>query len=238
MKVTETGIEPLEANARIIAQPLPWPLPFRHLLLAKRPECADALIAAFPAEIPAELARAVPSRKAEFLLGRLAAAALLAELGCPAATRWLGADGGRPRWPGGTIGSIAHSAEMVAVTACPSGAAVASVGIDIERLDQDAETTRALDLCFSAPERSALEVEPHGAIIGFALKEALFKCLNPLLGTFIEFEDVEARLAAAERAELVVLRDFGGRFGPGAILEGSYRLVNGHVWAGVRCRSS
>ncbi|MEO7386307.1 MAG: 4'-phosphopantetheinyl transferase superfamily protein [Gammaproteobacteria bacterium] len=156
---------------------------------------ADAAAPLASAE-QAGAARMSPRRLQEFSAGRLHARQALVQLGqrSPVIT----ADPGRaPRWPAGFVGSISHAGELVVAVAAPVGL-LQSVGVDVEPATLlDAELVNRV----CRPEEIA-RFDPSAtpsreAKLIFSAKESVYKCVAPLLGIFLEFEDVEILLDAA-----------------------------------------
>lgn len=139
------------------------------------------------------LARAVPSRVAEFTTGRSCAHHALELMGVPTAT--IGRGGrGEPLWPGGVVGSITHCEGLRAAAVARAGD-VAGLGIDAEPhlpLPED-----VVDLMLTRPERHRL-VELHRTApdvawtrVVFSLKEAVYKLWYPLRHEWLGFEEVD-----------------------------------------------
>lgn len=139
------------------------------------------------------LARAVPSRIAEFATGRSCAHQALDLLGVSTAT--IGRGGrGEPLWPGGVVGSITHC-EGLRAAAVARADDVAGLGIDAEPhlpLPED-----VVDLTLTRPERHRL-VELHRTApdvawtrVVFSLKEAVYKLWYPLRHEWLGFEEVD-----------------------------------------------
>ncbi len=141
--------------------------------------------------LPADLAGAVPKRKAEFLAGRLCAALALRAAGQPVE---VDRDGRAPVWPRGVAGSISHCAgHAIAAVSLRHGA----VGLDCEEVMSD---SRAEDLgrALVSPGEEALRPAslPRAAFVtlAFSAKEALYKALSPRLSRipgFLEAQVVE-----------------------------------------------
>lgn len=141
------------------------------------------------------MVRAVPSRRAEFLTGRTAARAALAELGVsvgPIARR----PDRSPDWPPGIVGSITHTRGLCAAVVARHRrvwAAPLGLGIDVEvdAVLDDAVVHRVL----TTRERAALGA-PIGrdAVVAFSAKESLFKAINPATGVWLEANEVEVEL--------------------------------------------
>lgn len=146
---------------------------------------------------------AVAQRRAEFLAGRWCAARALGALGgggTVGRTRE-----GAPVWPRGFVGSITHSHGRVVAVAAESGA-MASIGLDVERLVTDAVADELAPRVLGVDERRVLEhaVDAGGPAftLGFSAKEALYKCLYPVAGEFMDFD--AARVVAADGATLTL----------------------------------
>ena len=135
------------------------------------------------------VAGATTARVQEFAAGRVAARRALAALGeAPAA---ILAEGRRPCWPGGVVGSITHCAGLAAA-AVARQPDLRALGIDAEPavpLDDD-----VVDLVSSAAERRALDDALAGTIV-FSAKESFYKCWSSLGGAPLEFDAVVLALA-------------------------------------------
>lgn len=226
----------LHEYAEIVETP-PLPPSFlnQYLVLAKRTECIGLTCAAFFHKMPDAVVRAVPKRQYEFILGRLAAGVLLIENGIPVEVSWIGSWQRQPLWPNGMIGSISHSNQLVFVTIRPKGCGADSMGIDIEYLHQDSKSMMAINACFTHKERALLEQFENGLIIGFSMKESLFKCLNPIVGIFFDFLDAEITYidVISGNVGLVLLCHLGEGLHCGSRIQGEYRIFSNHVWTGI-----
>jgi 4'-phosphopantetheinyl transferase EntD len=143
---------------------------------------------------PAELRLASglhPPRRAEFLLGRLAARRAQARLGATPGPVLRAARA--PRFPPGLVGSISHSGGLGVALAAWS-AQVLCLGIDVElgwlplgaarHVCRPAETSWLNQAAAAAAQRRRLTRL-------FSAKEALYKALHPLVQAPIRFGDVE-----------------------------------------------
>ncbi|TMJ01499.1 MAG: 4'-phosphopantetheinyl transferase superfamily protein [Alphaproteobacteria bacterium] len=123
---------------------------------------------------------------------RIVARGLLARLGHgPVALPK--APSGAPVWPAGIVGSLAHD-DRIAVAAVGSRRDYNSVGIDIEPavpLPPD-----MLALVVKPEELPQIADDPLGGKVLFAIKEAVYKAIDPLDGTFLEFQDIAVDLRA------------------------------------------
>ena len=100
---------------------------------------------------------------------------------------------GVPVWPQGIVGSLAHDSQ-VAVAAVATRRAFLNIGVDIEPaepLDPD-----LLDMVATVKERERILDDPYQGRLLFAVKEAIYKAVYPLDGTFLDHHDVEVSLPA------------------------------------------
>ncbi len=203
----------------------------------------DALAGTYSeSELPASFNR---KRKAEYLAGRCAAACALATLGIRA--RVGRAVNGLPSWPPGVVGSIAHGG-AVACAAVARQDKCSSLGIDVERVLEDAE---ALELGASIAHvdelfllKSALPYTRPGQRLSilFSAKESLFKCLFPLTCEFLEFSDVRlVSLGMASRYQGVLSlrleRSIGSAFDCGRTLRARFFLGPERIESAVMLRA-
>lgn len=98
---------------------------------------------------------------------------------------------GMPIWPDGLVGSLAHDAE-IAVAAIARRHDFLSVGVDIEpaeALDSD-----LFELVATKTERRRIRNDGLAGRLLFSVKEAVYKAVYPLDGTFLDHQDVEVWL--------------------------------------------
>jgi 4'-phosphopantetheinyl transferase EntD len=135
----------------------------------------------------------LPSLRRASGAARIAARELLVELGFAAQALPKGASGA-PAWPRGLVGSLAHD-ETIAVAALARRSDIAALGIDIEpALPLPADIHELVATPF---EQRHWQDDPLRGRILFAMKEAVYKALNPLDGQFLDYQDIEVDLAAA-----------------------------------------
>ncbi|MFI2711370.1 4'-phosphopantetheinyl transferase [Micromonospora sp. NPDC018662] len=183
------------------------------------------------------VARAVPSRRREFVTARRCAREALARLGyAPAPIR----PGPRrePVWPAGVVGSITHCAGYRAAVVAPA-AALAGLGVDAEPHGPlpdgvaDAVTT-AGEPAHLAGLRAA-DAGVHWDRLLFSAKESVYKAWYPLTGRWLGFEDAELTVGPAGRftARLLVdgTRADGGP--PLRVLDGRWLVAGGLVVTAV-----
>lgn len=105
--------------------------------------------------------------------------------------------GGMPVWPEGIVGSLAHDNE-VAVAAMAAKSDFLSVGVDIEPAEP--LEPGLLEIVATPGEREVAASDPvHGRLL-FAIKEAVYKAVNPLDGVFLDHHDVEVNLTGGTAA--------------------------------------
>lgn len=137
---------------------------------------------------------AVDKRVREFTAGRACARRALARLGVRGHALVSGPDRA-PVWPEGIVGSITHCRGFVAA-AVARREGMRGLGIDAEPAEGVEE--ELIPLVCTPDERAWLggrEAAWSKAV--FSAKEALFKCLHPVTGGWIDFLDVSLEVDAA-----------------------------------------
>lgn len=143
--------------------------------------------------IPERLSRAVPKRRAEFLVGRYCAHDALRDLGADQRNVLAINDDRSPAWPKGYLGSITHTKGFAAAIASSSSQYLA-LGIDTEEIVDQTTVERLQDSIMTASEIEMLSTPPatmSAAIFFtfiFSAKESIYKCLRPLVGQFFGFK--------------------------------------------------
>ena len=131
---------------------------------------------------------------------RIAARALLGELGADAAAPLLRSASGSPLWPEGIIGSIAHD-EAFAVAAAARRGRLVGLGVDLEPAEP--LPGDVVDLVLSEAELRRTEGDGVAQRLVFVAKEAVYKAIHPLDGTRLDFPDIDVRL----KEKTAALRD-------------------------------
>jgi len=122
-------------------------------------------------------------------LGRVALRAALAELGCTAIDIPRD-DRGAPVVPAGFVGSISHKHGRAAALAARDDGA--RLGIDLERAVAPGQPIERRVL--TERERERLGADRRAVALCFAIKEAIYKAVDPFVRRFVGFAEVEVEL--------------------------------------------
>lgn len=184
------------------------------------------------------VAKAVETRRREFVTARRCAREALGKLGhAPGPIR----SGPRrePVWPAGVVGSITHCAGYRAA-AVVSVTELAGLGIDAEPHEELPEGVGGTVTVGGEPEllRRLDRCEPtvHWGRLLFSAKESVYKAWYPLTGRWLGFEDAELSIDPAEgtfTARVLVdgARADGGR--PLTELHGRWLVARGLIVTAV-----
>jgi 4'-phosphopantetheinyl transferase EntD len=123
---------------------------------------------------------------------RIAARLLLAQFGADRSALLPSSPSGAPLWPDGVIGSLAHD-DTFAVAAVARRGRLIGLGVDIEPAEPLPEDV--VDLVLGDAEQRETENDGVARRLVFAAKEAVYKATHPLDGLWLDFPDVEVRLA-------------------------------------------
>ncbi|MCZ6711296.1 MAG: 4'-phosphopantetheinyl transferase superfamily protein, partial [Gammaproteobacteria bacterium] len=150
-------------------------------------EVADHLDELSAEEQPA-IANAIKKRQWEFATGRHLARQAMSAIGVAPQAICRDAER-RPVWPKGCIGSITHADGLV-VAAVARCEVFNGIGIDLECSER--VTSKLYNRLFTDPERTTYQsADARWPGLLFSAKEAGYKAVNPLVGKFIGFHDVE-----------------------------------------------
>lgn len=162
--------------------------------VAVRVPAPDALppIEAWPIE-PAERAHAArfgPRRQNTWVAGRLALRAACRGLGFEPGPI-LPDDRRAPTLPAGLSGSLTHTADWAVAWLAPADGRTR--GVDLE--DPDRAVLHLQGALLTPPEATALAARPEAAqnadlIRRFALKEAIYKAIDPRYRRYVDFREV------------------------------------------------
>lgn len=155
---------------------------------------ADHTDSLYPEEL-ALVMRAVDKRRREFSTGRWLARAGMLRMGIPVGPVSSG-ELREPLWPPGMIGSLSHSGNTCAFVGAPTSRYL-GVGLDLELSAPPKAELANLILCPAEPPGWR---DPGLLRLVFSAKEALYKCLHPVVRTFFDFHDVHLQLDFAAGA--------------------------------------
>lgn len=134
--------------------------------------------------------RAVPSRRQEFLAGRIYAREALRALGFDAVEIGVGTKR-QPLWPATVSGSITHQDDFC-IAAVSKINQVRFLGIDLASttaLDENLRGQICTDAEIASIQRlTSLSIDPYKLI--FSFKESIFKCVFPAIGHHFGFHAV------------------------------------------------
>jgi 4'-phosphopantetheinyl transferase EntD len=139
------------------------------------------------------IAHAMEGRRREYAAVRSCARACLGRLGYPRVPILPGI-GGAPTWPAGVQGSMTHCTGYTAAAVAPLSR-ICAIGIDAE---PDAPLPDGvLDLVATPAERDRLAAAPLNSDgpnwdrLLFSAKEAVYKAWFPLVGEWLDHQEVE-----------------------------------------------
>lgn len=126
-----------------------------------------------------------PVRKREFVAGRSALRSLLGE---PVAI--VPDERGAPMLPAGWVGSISHKGDRAAALIAPAGDGFVGVDIEIAAPPRMPIEKRILTAYEQQRVRDGRDVTLH-----FAIKEAIYKAIDPMVRRYVGFTEVELDIA-------------------------------------------
>jgi enterobactin synthetase component D len=189
-------------------------------------------------ELPAQLERAVPKRRLEFLAGRSCAREALGRLlhrpfEEPIA---VGADRA-PVWPAGIVGAITH-ADGFAAAAVARATDTRGLGLDSEPIVTGEALAAVTEQAVVPGELDALGSsgldEATLLTLLFSAKESLFKCLYPVVGRYFDFLDATiVDVSTREQSFTAELRVPLGGLAAGTRLTGRFVLADDLVHTGI-----
>jgi len=131
-----------------------------------------------------------PSRRRELAAGRAALRAALAEVAGASDVAILADDRGAPVLPTGWVGSISHKGQRAAAIVAPTGSGF--VGIDLEVA---APPRQPIERRILTPREQSLIAAGTGEVTRvFAIKEAIYKAIDPIVRRYVGFTEVEVDL--------------------------------------------
>jgi len=160
--------------------------PHGTVVLVELGEELDAALAALPAAEREHASRLSPVRRREFVTGRTALHAAIGDREAPI----LADDRGAPALPAGWVGSISHKGALAAAIAAPAGDGW--VGVDVERAAPPRVDIAGRIL--TPREQAQLPDRGRAVTLRFAIKEAIYKAIDPHLRRYVGFTEVELEL--------------------------------------------
>jgi 4'-phosphopantetheinyl transferase EntD len=176
----------------------------------------DAALAALAAVEQHRAAELGPLRGRELIAGRTAL-----HLALGSAVPILSDDRGAPVLPPGWVGSVSHKGSLAAALVAPAGAG--HIGVDLELAAPPRQDIARRIL--TPREQAALPDRGRAVTLRFAIKEAIYKAVDPYVRRYVGFTEVELELAGNAVAITTAL--------PLAI-EASWREHAGHWLATAR----
>ena len=192
--------------------------------------CASGADSPFPEE-RRHVARAVASRRAEFVAVRARARDALAALGGPRAALVPRPDRS-PAWPAGFVGSLSHSPTLCAAVVARAADA-ASLGLDLEP-DGPLDVALVRTVCTERERRTLDGMSSAAALVLakrlFSAKEAFYKCQYPLTGARLSCVQVSLELDPVSGEFAVAAVDLAGEAGRvAARVRGRCATLGAHV---------
>jgi enterobactin synthetase component D len=200
---------------------------------------AGQTVADFLIELPPELVEAQPLRRLHYAAGRYCAGRAIDALDppLPAAIVERGV-AGEPIWPAGIVGSITHSGAFVSAAVAHRKDA-SGVGIDTQELITSERMGHVMPAILLASEIQRARDSALGAsvwtTVAFCAKEALFKCLYPLVGVrfYYAAADVTSVDSDARTFSIGLTERLGHGFDAGTTLYGRFELSREYAHAGL-----
>lgn len=214
-----------------------WPEAHVYAMDFRADAISEERLAHFAVPLPTALTHAVLIRRFEFAAGRFCAAKALAAAGAPLTTVGIGPSRA-PIWPSGFIGSITHVRGHVAAIAA-STAVFAGLGIDCEEIADEVRAQSIRRLILTAEDEQVLAAsqltEAQGVTLIFSAKESIYKCLNPLVGAYFDFQDAAITDLDLNQGtfSFKLLKTIGGGFSSDFSHSGLFKISAGRIFTGV-----
>ena len=148
-----------------------------------------------------------PRRMADFVLGRYCAVQALRGIGVGRHTIPPG-EGRAPEWPPSIVGAISHT-DGVAGALVAHRDAYLGIGLDLERLQPIGHLAEQICTAQEHAAATAADVPAEHLNVLFGAKEALYKCIWPLVRRFVAFDEVGLTLDFASRTFAVAANRTG-----------------------------
>jgi enterobactin synthetase component D len=177
----------------------------------------------------------VSDHRLHFPAGRECASRALSALGVRPGAIDRG-PAGEPLWPAGITGSITHKRDYVCAAVART-ADVVTIGIDAEEIVNQERAERIAGMVVLPEESAAIEHLglPLGVTLLFSIKEAVFKCLYPVVQKRFYY-DAAAIIAIDTQAGTFALRlvhSLSPASPRGAVLTGRWTTTGPRVFTAV-----
>jgi 4'-phosphopantetheinyl transferase EntD len=151
------------------------------------PDALAEALAALPAAEQAYARSLGEIRRRDLVLGRTALHTALGDF----ATAILPDDRGAPVLPAGWTGSVSHKDARGAAIVAPAGAGWVGVDLELAAAPRQDIARRIL----TPLEQAQLPDRGAAVTLRFALKEAIYKAVDPVVRRYVGFTEVELELA-------------------------------------------
>jgi 4'-phosphopantetheinyl transferase EntD len=156
---------------------------------------ADAALAGLPAAEQRRALELAPARRDEYIAGRtalhLALATAAATTNIASAAAILSSERGAPILPPGWVGSVSHKGAFAAALIAPERHR--HIGLDLERAQPSRQDIARRIL--TPREQATLPDRGRAVTLRFAIKEAIYKALDPYVRRYVGFTEVELDFA-------------------------------------------
>lgn len=172
-----------------------------------------------------------------FAAGRHCAGQAIAQLGGDGRIQVGRGAAGEPVWPGGFTGSITHTGDFFCAAVARTSDA-SSIGIDAERIIEPDRAERIAHLILLPQEGmvgGALLSPALRVSLLFSIKEAVFKCLFPLVQKRFYYDAMAVTEMSPDDGTFrgVLVSSLSDRFAPGYALWGRFAVDERRVYAGT-----
>jgi phosphopantetheine--protein transferase-like protein len=190
-------------------------------------------IGLYPQELEL-ISKAIDKRRCEFAAGRACARKALGAIGY-APMPILRAASSAPLWPDGILGTISHS-HTWAGAAVSRAEHLAGIGLDIETVGR--VTINIARKVLTGAESTLFQTQPEEEqqnflALLFSVKEAVYKCLSPVVPVHMGFHDAEVRKAGTSCFEVSMSPEISQARPTCARLTGHYFFHDGCVFTGI-----
>ncbi len=170
-------------------------------------------------ELPANLRYAIKKRQIEFLCGRLCAKSCMESLGYQNPPIIPAGEDRAPIWPRDLVGSISHTDRLATAVVGPASQ-IDSVGIDIERVMEEATPQMIKHICCDIDELDELQdlqkiSREEALTLIFSGKESLYKAVYPKLQRFYGFQAARVKAFGSNRLKIMLVTDLSDAFEQG-----------------------